>query len=872
MGGRWRADWPLLLLTGLVVALTVGLAAAVDPVTERAADRAIAAAVHDAGASGAVVATLPAWYDDPRGKTRDPSTAVQVRQDADYARQALPAGLDAVLRPGVAWVTTPTLQVRQVGPTKLLQLAFVDTAGEAPAVTYDEGGPPRAVPRRALGLVEVALSQTVADALELEAGDRRTVQDEQGRSAKLRVSGVFTPGDPDAEAWDVSARLLHPVQGTADGLPYTSAAALVSAGSLADLRLVLPADDLTRRVSFRPDPSRVRWLAARSLEREIVSLQASASLSRGDVAWDSLLGSTLERARADIASARGRADVLLIGLLAATLLVLVLAAQLLVLRRRDPLTMARQRGASLASIGLELLVEGLTVAVLGAVVGLGAVVLVTGSAGWAWAVPVAVVAALASPVLGASWADVWAGARRVPANRSARRTATRTRLLRRLAVETAVLLVAALSFSALLQRGVAGDGAAGGDVTAASAPTWWAVAGALVLLRVLPVPVRWALRATRRSPGGVGFFVAARIGEAGARALPVLVVVVAVAGITLGASLAESDRAGQTSAALSSVGGDARIDADPQADLAQLAEDAEDEPGVDAAAAARVEDGARLSSGGASQAVRLVVVDAGDYAALLAASNLADAPQLGRLDAADGDEVPALLVGGDSVLRDTASLRWEDTSVPIDVVGTAPDVDASAAPVLVVDTDSFAAAGAVALPDTLWVVGTGTDAALDRIASRVDGVDSVVRLSDELEARRTAPLPSALIDLAVASSVLLLVLGILGLLLSAAAQAPERARSLGRLRALGLPQGEVRRVLVGELAVPVAVAALAGWLLGVACSYAMLGSLTAGSPTDVEVSWWTIGVVPILVVAAVAVAVLEWRRIRRRPLSQLLRT
>ena len=58
----------------------------------------MADAVADAGPRGAVVATLPEWYDDPRGKTLDPATAVQVRQDTDYALSVLPHGLAGVLR------------------------------------------------------------------------------------------------------------------------------------------------------------------------------------------------------------------------------------------------------------------------------------------------------------------------------------------------------------------------------------------------------------------------------------------------------------------------------------------------------------------------------------------------------------------------------------------------------------------------------------------------------------------------------------------------------------------------------------------------------------------------------------------------------
>ena len=65
--------------------LTVALTAAVAPATERAADRAIASTVSDAGPSADVVATLPEWYDDPRGKELDPSTRCRSGRYAEYA-------------------------------------------------------------------------------------------------------------------------------------------------------------------------------------------------------------------------------------------------------------------------------------------------------------------------------------------------------------------------------------------------------------------------------------------------------------------------------------------------------------------------------------------------------------------------------------------------------------------------------------------------------------------------------------------------------------------------------------------------------------------------------------------------------------------
>jgi putative ABC transport system permease protein len=298
-------------------------------------------------------------------------------------------------------------------------------------------------------------------------------------------------------------------------------------------------------------------------------------------------------------------------------------------------------------------------------------------------------------------------------------------------------------------------------------------------------------------------------------------------------------------------------------------------PGVRAVAAARVVDGAQVSSTGSADAVRLVVVDASAYERLLAASLLPDAPQLSRLRGGGRDRVPALLLGGDSGLRDGLAVSWDGTSVPLDVVGTAPQVGTSTDPVVVVDAGAFTRAGALAQPDTVWAVGPSAGAALEAAAG---DTGTVLRYADELDLRREAPLPAALVRLAVVSAVLLLVLAVLGVVLAAAAEAPPREESLGRLRSLGLPDADLRRVLAGEVAMPVALATVAGLVLGGVAALATFGSLSLdlvtgqqGSP-DLVVPWWTVLAAGVLVAAALVVAGAQWRRFRRRPLAELLRS
>ena len=726
--GRIRTDPGLLLLIGLVVGLTTALTAAVAPLTERTADRAIAHTVREAGTRGAVVATLPREDEDPRGQSRDPLSVVKLRQDADYAQYTMPARLAAVVSPGVASLTTPPLHLLDAGPGRYLRLAYLDTPRGAPEVTYSAGGPPQAsvgadqadisVPGDAEPWpVQVALSEASATALGLAPGDRLQAEDAQHRQVDIEISGIFSATGPADDAWQSSPELLHPVQGVTEGVERVSAAALVSPEALPDLRLAVPIDDLTHRVVFHPRPETLRWQSSSELAQAVVSLKASSSLARGKISWDSLLDRVLADGRGQVATARGQAQVLLLGLLACALLVLALAAQLLVRRRAGSVALARERGASLLGIGAELFVEALFVAVAGAATGLLTTWLLVGAAGWRWTVPVVVVASLAGPVLGVVHAAGSTDVRRLPANRTARRTTARARRLRRYLLEAVVVAIAALTFAALHQRGVTGGDDGSGDLTAAGAPVWWAVAGTLVVLRAFPPLARLLLQRARRSTGVVRFFVAARLAQGGARLLPLLVVTVTVAQLTFGIALTATEQRGQAAGALLAVGGDARYTAAAGPTLQETADAVAAAPGVKAAVAARVEDGVRASARADAATVRLVVVDSAAYERLLAASPLPDAPQLARLREGRDSGVPALLLGGDPGLGVELVVRWDDVPVPLAVVGVAPRVEASTDPVVVVDADAFAESGAVADPDTVWAVGSGAAAAIRTAAA-----------------------------------------------------------------------------------------------------------------------------------------------------------
>ena len=122
------------------------------------------------------------------------------------------------------------------------------------------------------------------------------------------------------------------------------------------------------------------------------------------------------------------------------------------------------------------------------------------------------------------------------------------------------------------------------------------MAGTLLVLRAFPPLTRFLLRRSRGSTGVVRFFTAARLAQTGARLLPLLVVTVTVAQLTLGVALTATEQRGQDAGALLAVGGDARWSTAADPSVADAERQVAAAPDVEAAVAARVEDNVRASS------------------------------------------------------------------------------------------------------------------------------------------------------------------------------------------------------------------------------------------------------------------------------------
>lgn len=898
--GRGRADAGPLLLTAAVIAAVALLAGAAPVLLRAAADKAVQDTVRRAGNDSNVLVRANWERDDgpTGGRVRMPSLAEDLDNFRARATSALGPDLDAALLPPLAAVNGPILTITDGSVPRTFQFTYLAGDLGGPDVTWVAGSPPGpAVSDEYVETpydgppwpVQVGLSEVDAAALDLGPGDRIPVRDGQGRDKDVRVSGIYRPADSADPAWRLAPALLRPVPG-ADGVGTTRFAGLLSRESLPDARLAVDEDQLRRAVHFAPVPDTLTWDATAALASQVVKLKATSG-SSGDreqsLKWESQLDIALRDARARNNAASTQAAVLLAGVLTATVLVLLLAADLLVRRRTQVLSAARQRGAALPDLGAELIIESTVVSLSAAAVGLALARAAAPGVSWTWAVPVVLAGALAGPAFGTLAAARASRDRRQPANPAARRWVRATGQLRRAAVEAAVLIAAVAAFVTLHQRGlllVASDSDTGeltGDlILPVSALALGALVGALVLLRLLPLGARFALRQALRSRRPLAVFSAAQAATTAGRALPLLVLVSTTALASFALILGATATRGVTDGAWSTVGADARLDvgADAEAATPALAERIAAAPGVEQVVVAQVTDSARVFTESTLLTPRLVIVDTAAFRRLLATTPLPDAPALARLTAPGPGpgEVPALVRSSDGDLRTGTRLQLPTDDAPtirLAAVGTAPSVD-GVNDVVIVDAAALADAGLPAVPNTVWVTGPGAG----RAVSNTGVASDVVLRADVLRAQRVAPLTAGLVRLAWTAAGVLLALGLLGLALAAAAGASQRWQTLTRLRTLGLRPRDARWVAAGELLPPVVVTAVYGPLLGALLARLTLGPLDlrlltgqAADPAAV-LPWWLLGLVSVALLATAATVVPVESALRRRDrLSEVLR-
>ncbi|QNG35226.1 FtsX-like permease family protein [Geodermatophilaceae bacterium NBWT11] len=843
------------LLSVVVLALAAVLAVLVPSAVAATADDAVRSAVVDAGTAADTVLTVPFTADLESPTARQDDSAAETRALAADVPGALPAGLAAAVAAPVATVRTRQLTLElpapvavALGPTTLRLDWLADpaptwTAGTAPAAAAGEE-------------VQAGLSAPVAAALGVGVGDRLAGRAPNGSLVDVLVTGVFAAADPDDRAWTTTPDLLAPSTRGAGGARQTDVAALLSDTSLPDARLAVGEGDLIRTLTLAARPAGVAADGAERVAAAVTALRAApvvlgiSPVPRVDSRLDAVLLAATDR----LAAARAQAAVLVTAVGLATALVLLLGATVLVSRRAGVLAGTRARGGSLPGPGVALLAESAVLTALG--LGLGLLVgtlLAPGpvpvGAALAGVVPVALAGLLALPVLGVRAADLATGGRRVPLDRRGRTRAHRERLLRRVAVDGALVLLAVGAVAALRARGLSG-----GALTVA-APAVAVLAGSVLVARVQPAVAGLLLRGAVRSRGAVPLLAAA--GARSTAVLGPLALTAVTALVTVVLALGATASAGQVEASWTAVGADATVTAGSLPELPVA--------GAGLAVPARVTEGVQLSTPSGSDRTRLVVVDPAAYGELVDSTPLPDVEGLGDLA---GDTVLALVTP--DLTGATGSVLQDGTSVSFTVVGNLP-----AGPTTVL-LSSAAVPADLAVPNTLWLTGPGAAQAAAEVAAAAPGADVVLR-ADRLAEVQQAPLTRGLAGLVLGVAGVLLALTVVVVLLSGSAGVRRRRSTSGVLRTLGLGERQARAVSLLELLPGVLATVVPGVALGALVTALVTGPLglrlVTGQDADpaLVVPWTVLALVVPPVLAVVALVVGEARARRRVTLAEVLR-
>ncbi|MHA6764198.1 FtsX-like permease family protein [Streptacidiphilus sp. PAMC 29251] len=417
--------------------------------------------------------------------------------------------------------------------------------------------------------LEVAITNSTADALRLRLGATLHLSPAHGRPLLIHVVGILRPSDPRAAYWTAEPLLAAPALET---LPMTTihfwhAEALVAPGATATLTAI-------------GDVEAYWWLplAPGSLQVDQVgpALTQLADLVTGP---DSTTLASLDSLPGGMQVSTGLPDLLtgftsqndaitpvltigVSGCAGAVLAVLLMAGGLAADRRRNELALMRGRGASMPGLARLLFGETLVCTTTGAVLGAGAAFLllpaphrtVPALAGFAvWAV-----ASTAVPL------RCLAGHSRPQPTARAEGLLTARPSRRRTVAELTTLLVAVAAAVSVRRQGLApgGGAAAGGvDPLLSGAPALLGLAGALLLVRLYPWPLRVASRPTARRGGAVAFLGLARAGRssAGVSLLPLLALLLALTVTSFGTEVLGGVTDAHAAQSLRLVGADASV-------------------------------------------------------------------------------------------------------------------------------------------------------------------------------------------------------------------------------------------------------------------------------------------------------------------------
>ncbi|AXE85216.1 ABC transporter permease [Streptomyces sp. Go-475] len=769
-------------------------------------------------------------------------------------------------------------------PPRFTLLAQSGAAGHA---TVREGRLPTAgavsVDTRS---VEGAVTTETARTLRLRAGSTLSLSGFPDGPLTVRITGVLEPRHPQGSYWSAEPVLRTPALQSNNGRPpqfYWEAGVLLAPGAAP--ALLGGQGEPEKYWRFAPATGRLTGADASALGAAVASLEDGPGLvrMRGAAGPTAQLSTGLEQVVGGYAETREAITpvvaVAAFGIAAVAVVVLVMAGGLAAARRDDELALLRARGGSLRGIGGRLLAETAVPAVPAAACGLLLALLVVDEGR---ALP-AVLGAGAVALLACAVLPV----RAVVAQRRPRAHRERDDLAharpggRRTVAELTVLVLAAGSVAALRRRGTEGPA----DLLASAAPVLVGVVAALVLVRLYPLPLRWAAGPAGRLRGLVGFLSLARAGRSPATVavLPLLALLTALTTAAFGGSVLTGVADARDRAALLETGADARLETTDGTPLpAGLAGAVRGVAGVRQVTAVRVGFAAERPSD-ETPSLAVVGVEPETYAEVARRTGLGGfragllGARGGVLDAVASPEVAERLG------RAPRRIVTEGGPVTVRITAVRPRTPAvTQGEFLLVDAAGLKGSGA---PTTLLAAGAGLDAKALRAAVRDTGSGvSVTLRGEERAALSDSPLQQGAERIYVWAVAAGAGYAVLALVLAMLRSAPERAALLARLRALGLTTRQGRRLL-GLEALPQAVLAAGG---GMAVGWATVRLLAPGVDLDrlalagasggtlpggavLRADVWSLALpaaVTVLLAGAVAVAQAWWAG-RRTPITHL---
>jgi putative ABC transport system permease protein len=752
-------------------------------------------------------------------------------------------------------------------------------------------------PPQTLQVIEVAISQATAQALDVKLGDRIPLEGDSSDRLTSPRNGAFPPNiavdivgivslpNPDDDYW-YGIPAIDPPSIQDDGnSTRVYATAIFAPNAYADVLKDTAPAYLNYSYRYIVNPSSFNAGKFNQLAADVRRLDAQYGSAFSGPPTSTSISTQLSDIFSQFALQQRLTISILslgvIGLLAIAFATIGLVAAFVAEHRRDSIRLLRGRGASAPQIISAQLIEGLVLSVPAALAGYLIATFVVRSRISTISLYAAIGIVVMTTILLVF--AVLPLARRGLGALERNDIPDRKTSPRRVAIDIFVVILAVLGVYLLRRRGLAGDSATaeigGFDPYLAAVPVLLGLATGLIVMRLYRLPMRiLAWNASYRSDlvPFLGFRRVAR--QSAAAGIPLLVILLSIAISVFSSVMMHSIQVGQVNTAWRTVGADYRVDSQATNGLPRdftLAK----VPGVQATAAAYLQQNVLISANqplfgtvdllgidttGYQKVARHTPVDPHFSAAMLSQPT----------DSAIGtakDPIPAI-VSRNWVTQqgpktgDVFSIMFNKVTVSFVIVEIRDQfqglADRGAFVVVPLGSLQTAITAIDAIPTLMYVrAPASAKQAINASIARQFAPVTLQSRADDYAAVHDSPLIAGAargfeIGIALAAAY-----SALAVMIALALTSRARIRDLTYLRTLGLSKRQVLQLTIAEQAPPVVIALIIGTGLGVAVAKLIKPGLDLTAftgpniPVPLVIDWLTIVLLVIAIVVAVAAAI-----------------